>query len=56
MYAREMAEVERAIDSEGVLDFTEAVGELIDVCLSFNRRRPEFHTLPQGKFKPPCGM
>jgi hypothetical protein len=44
MYAREMAEVEHAIDSEGVLDFTEAVGELIDVSLSFNRRRPEFHT------------
>src|ERR1700680_4519947 len=45
MYAREMAEAERAIDSEGVLSFTEAVGELIDVCMSFNRRRPEFHTL-----------
>jgi len=45
MYAREMAEVERAIDSEGVLSFTEAVGELIDVCMSFNRKRPEFHTL-----------
>jgi len=45
MYAREMAEAERAIDSEGILSFTEAVGELIDVCMSFNRRRPEFHTL-----------
>jgi AcrR family transcriptional regulator len=45
MYAREMAEAERAIDSEGVLSFTEAVGELIDVCMSFNRKRPEFHTL-----------
>ena len=45
MYAREMAEAERAIDSEGVLSFTEAVGELIDVCMSFNLRRPEFHTL-----------
>jgi AcrR family transcriptional regulator len=44
-YAREMAEAERAIDSEGVLSFTEAVGELIDVCMSFNLRRPEFHTL-----------
>jgi AcrR family transcriptional regulator len=45
MYAREMAEAERAIDPEGVLSFTEAVVELIDVCMSFNRRRPEFHTL-----------
>jgi hypothetical protein len=40
-----MAEAERTIDSEGVLSFTEAVGELIDVCMRFNRRRPEFHTL-----------
>ena len=45
MYAREMAQAERAIDSESVLSFTEAVGELIDVCMRFNRRRPEFHTL-----------
>lgn len=45
MYAREMAEAERAIDPEGVLSFTEAVVELIDVCMTFNRRRPEFHTL-----------
>ena len=45
MYAREMAEEERSIDSEDALSFTEAVGELIDVCMSFNRRRPVFHTL-----------
>jgi AcrR family transcriptional regulator len=45
MYAREMAEAERAIDSEGALSFAEAIHELIDVCMSFNRRRPEFHTL-----------
>jgi len=45
MYAREMAEAERAIDTEGVLSFTEAVSELIDVCISFNRKHPEFHTL-----------
>jgi AcrR family transcriptional regulator len=45
MYAREMAEAERTIDSEGDLSFTEAVGELIDVCMRFNRKRPEFHTL-----------
>jgi len=45
MYAREMAEAERAIDSEGVLRFTEAIGELIDVCINFNRKRPEFHSL-----------
>ena len=45
MYAREMADAERAIDSEGALSFAEAVGELIDVCMNFNLRRPEFHTL-----------
>src|ERR1700761_8681515 len=44
-YAREMAEAERAIDSEGVLSFTEAIQELLDICMSFNRRHPEFHTL-----------
>jgi AcrR family transcriptional regulator len=44
-YAREMAEAERAIDPEGVLSFTEAIQELLNVCMSFNRRRPEFHTL-----------
>ena len=44
-YAREMAEAERAIDAEGALSFTEAIHELIDVCMSFNRSRPEFHTL-----------
>ena len=43
--AREMAEVERAIDSEGVLSFTEAIEKLLDVCIVFNRRHPEFHTL-----------
>ena len=45
MYAREMAEAERAIDSEGALSFAEAIHALIDVCMSFNRTRPEFHTL-----------
>jgi len=44
-YAREMAETERAIDAEGALTFTESIRELIDFCLSFNRKRPEFHTL-----------
>ncbi len=44
-HAREMAEAERAIDPEGVLSFAEAIQELIDVCISFNRRHPEFHTL-----------
>jgi AcrR family transcriptional regulator len=43
--AREMVETERAIDSEGVLSFTEAIQKLLDVCISFNRRHPEFHTL-----------
>jgi len=42
MYAREMAEAERAIDSEGVLSFTEAVGELIDVCISSTGSVPSF--------------
>src|ERR1700757_4739628 len=45
MYAREMAEAEQAIDPEGGLSFAQAIYELIDVCMSFNRRRPEFHTL-----------
>jgi AcrR family transcriptional regulator len=45
MYAREMAEAEQAIDPEGGLSFAQAIHELIDVCMSFNRRRPEFHTL-----------
>ena len=45
MYARDMAEAERAIDPEGALSFTEAIHELIDVCMSFNRTRPEFHAL-----------
>src|SRR6201985_2942749 len=45
MYAREMAESEKAIDPEGALSFTDAIHELIDVCMTFNRTRPEFHTL-----------
>src|ERR1700753_4314697 len=45
MYAREMAEAERAIDPEGALSFAAAIHELIDVCMNFNRTRPEFHTL-----------
>lgn len=44
-YAREMAEAERAIDADGALSFAGAIHELIDVCMSFNRSRPEFHTL-----------
>ena len=44
-YAREMAAAERAIDSEGALSFTEAIDELLNVCIGFNRNRPEFHTL-----------
>jgi AcrR family transcriptional regulator len=44
-YAREMAEAEQAIDSEGVLSFREAIQELLDICMSFNRKHPEFHTL-----------
>jgi AcrR family transcriptional regulator len=44
-YAREMAEGERAIDPEGALSFTEAIQELLDFCMKFNRKHPEFHTL-----------
>lgn len=45
MYAREMTEAGRAIDSGSALSFTKAIGELIDMCISFNRRCPEFHAL-----------
>ena len=45
IYAREMADAERMIDSQGALTFTEAIQELLNVCISFNRRHPEFHTL-----------
>jgi AcrR family transcriptional regulator len=45
MYAREMAEAERAIDPDGRLNFTEAIQGLLDVCIGFNRKHPEFHTL-----------
>jgi hypothetical protein len=40
-----MAEEEWAIDREGVLNFTEAIEEPLHICMAFNRRRPEFHTL-----------
>jgi AcrR family transcriptional regulator len=45
IYAREMAAAERTIDAEGVLSFTEAIRDLLDFCMSFNRKHPEFHTL-----------
>jgi AcrR family transcriptional regulator len=45
IYAREMAEAERAIDSEGSLSFKQAIQELLAVCIGFNRKHPEFHTL-----------
>src|ERR1700721_1704153 len=48
MYARAMAEAEQAIDSEGALSFTEAIHELIDVCMAFNGPRPELHTPADG--------
>ena len=44
-YAREMADAERAIDSEGVLSFQEAIRQLLNICITFNRKHPEFHTL-----------
>ena len=45
VYAREMAEEERAIDPDDALSFTEAIEELLRICITFNRRHPEFHTL-----------
>jgi AcrR family transcriptional regulator len=44
-YARAMAEEERAIDPDGLLSWNDAVRELIDVCMRFNLKQPEFHTL-----------
>ena len=44
-YARELANAERAIDREGTFDVMESIGELLNVCMAFNRKRPEFHTL-----------
>jgi AcrR family transcriptional regulator len=44
-YAREMAEAERAIDSKKGLSFREAILKLLEVCVRFNHRHPEFHTL-----------
>src|ERR1700757_2908172 len=32
-YAREMAEAERAIDAQATMSFTEAIDELLDVCI-----------------------
>ena len=45
IYARQMAEAERAIDAKGVMSFTEVIVELLDVCINFNRKHPEFHAL-----------
>jgi AcrR family transcriptional regulator len=44
-YAREMAQAEQAIDPDGLLSFTDAIQQLLTVCISFNRKHPEFHTL-----------
>jgi AcrR family transcriptional regulator len=45
MYARQMADAERSLDPEGSLSFNDAIHELIDLCIRFNREHPEFHTL-----------
>lgn len=45
MYARQMADAERALDPEAALSFQDAIHELIDLCIRFNREHPEFHTL-----------
>lgn len=45
IYASQMAEAERSIDPEGTLAFTEAIQQLLDLCIEFNRTHPEFHTL-----------
>jgi AcrR family transcriptional regulator len=44
-YAGEMADAERAIEAEAHLGFEEAVVKLLDFCMAYNRKRPEFHTL-----------
>lgn len=44
-YACQMAEAERSLDPEGTLGFNDAIHELIDICIQFNREHPEFHTL-----------
>lgn len=44
-YARQMAEAERGIDAAGALGFEAAVTELLRLVMTFNRERPEFHTL-----------
>lgn len=44
-YAREMADAERAIEAETSLDFEDAVRKLLDFCMAYNRKHPEFHTL-----------
>jgi len=45
MYARQMADAERALDPECALAFKDAIHALIDLCIRFNREHPEFHTL-----------
>jgi AcrR family transcriptional regulator len=45
MYARQMADAERALDPECTLGFNDAIHQLIDLCIRFNREHPEFHTL-----------
>ncbi|QHS52618.1 TetR/AcrR family transcriptional regulator [Edaphobacter sp. 12200R-103] len=45
MYARQMADAERALDPEYDLAFDDAIHKLIDLCIRFNREHPEFHTL-----------
>lgn len=44
-YAREMANAERALDPEFSLSFHEAIHALLDLCMRYNREKPEFHTL-----------
>lgn len=45
IYAREMADAERALDPDFTLSFHEAIHALLDLCMRFNREKPEFHTL-----------
>lgn len=44
-YARQMADAERALDPDFTLSFHEAIRTLLDLCMRFNREKPEFHTL-----------
>jgi AcrR family transcriptional regulator len=45
MYASQMADAERALDPEHLLSFSDAIRQLLDLCIRFNQEHPDFHTL-----------